>query len=606
MALVVTGLSGRTYDDDDLEFATVISGRVALALDNAGLFSELESLEAQLGAALNSLAEAVTIQNTRGELVYANDAAARALGFASPEELLSTPPQGIVARFESYNEDGTPLRIDEIPGRKALAGEEPEPLLVRVINRETGEERWRVTKATAVRDPDGRPTLAVNVIEDVTDVKRAELAQRFLAEAGAILSSSLDYEETLAAVARLAVPELADWCTVSMPDERGFLRTVAVAHVDPARVRFAREYNERYPVRVTDPDASARVLRDGVSQVVNEIPDELLVQAIEDPEQLEALRSLAIRAVVIVPMQTPAGVIGVISFVSAESGRVFTERDVELAEELGRRAGSAVENARLYSERSHIARTLQAGLLPDELPDVPGFGLAALYRPAGEENLVGGDFYDAFETPAGWMLVVGDVTGRGAEAASLTAEARHTLRTAGALIGDPVAAVEQLNRSLAAKRAVSLCTVAVMLLHERDGTTVAELVCAGHPLPLLVRGGEVRPAGATGPVVGAWPDSSFTATEIDVDPGDLMIFYTDGVTDARGAVERFGDERLSATVRTAASAPEAVAAVEAALQAFEIAPQSDDTAVVAVQRLPEPVAGASGRGGLELAPEAVD
>ena len=144
------------------------------------------------------------------------------------------------------------------------------------------------------------------------------------------------------------------------------------------------------------------------------------------------------RAVMMVPMVAGGRVIGVISFVSAESGRRFAQADLELAEELGRRAGTAVENARLYRERSHIAATLQRGLLPEELPAIPGLRLASLYRPAGEENLVGGDFYDAFPTAAGWMLLVGDVTGRGAEAAALTGQARHTLRTAGMLLGDPV------------------------------------------------------------------------------------------------------------------------------------------------------------------------
>jgi PAS domain S-box-containing protein len=605
MALMVTSTSGRSYDGDDLEFAKVLGGRVALALDNAGLFGELESLEAQQSAVLGSLAEAVTVQNARGELVYANEAAARALGFATPEELLATPAIEIMDDFESFHEDGSAVGMDDLPGRQALRGEQADPLLVRAINRKTGEERWRLVKATAVRDHAGKPRLAVNVIEDVTDVKRAELGQRFLAQAGELLSSSLDYEETLAQVARLAVPELADWCGVSIPDERGYLRSVAVAHVDPDRVRFAREYNARYPARVDAPAGAARVLRDGVAQVVNEIPEDMLEQAVPDPEQLAALRSLGMRAVMIVPMVARGGPIGVITFVSAESGRIFTQADLDLAEELGRRAGTAVDNARLYSERSHIARTLQAGLLPEALPDIPGFSLAALYRPAGEENLVGGDFYDAFKTRAGWMIVVGDVTGRGAEAAALTAEARHTLRTAGTLVGDPAAAIAELNRSLAGKSHVSICTVVVTLLSETDAGMTATVVCAGHPLPLLKRGGEVTAVGGAGPIVGAWRDSSWFGEAFQLEPSDVLVFYTDGVTDARGPEDRFGDRRLQAAVRDASDAATAVAAVDLALQEFELAAQTDDTAVVAVQRLPEPVRPAPGVPNAEGDAEAV-
>jgi PAS domain S-box-containing protein len=588
MALIVTSRSGRRYDREDLEFGEILSGRVALALDNAGLFSELEALEAQQTAALGSLAEAVTMQNARGELVYANEAAARAFGFRSAQELLATPLEQLNDAYESYNEDGSPLRSEQLPSRQVLAGEPASPLTIRAIHRATGEERWRIIKTTAVADDGGVPRLAVNVIEDVTEVKRAELAQRFLARAGELLSSSLDYEETLAQVTRLAVPELADWCGVSLPDDHGYLRSVAVAHVDPTMVRFAQDYNQRYPTKTSDPAGAAQVVRDGESQVVNEITDALLEQAIADPEQLDAIRTLGMRAVMIVPIVAAGGVVGTINFVSAESGRTFTPADVALAEEIGRRAGTAIENARLYTERSYVAHTLQASLLPDELPRIPRFEVASLYRPAGEASFVGGDFYDAFETAAGWMLVVGDVTGRGVEAAALTAQARHTVRAVGALLADPAAAIDRLNRTLAAKPQLSICTVAIVLLTETEAAATATVVCAGHPRPLLVRDGAVRPVGSGGPMVGAWQDSVWESERFELEPNDLLVLYTDGVTDARAGAERFSDERLIAAVRDAADADDAVARVLAAVEAFERGPQADDTALVVARRLARP------------------
>ena len=162
-----------------------------------------------------------------------------------------------------------------------------------------------------MRDADGRVQLAVNVIEDVTEVKRAEQAQRLLAQAGQVLASSLDYEETLAQVAHLAIGELADWCGVTLPGERGMLRSVAVAHVDPDKVRFAHELNERFPQRIDEPGGAADVLRTGTSQVVNEISDELLEQSVADPEQLEPIRELGMRAAMIVPMVAGGRTIGV-------------------------------------------------------------------------------------------------------------------------------------------------------------------------------------------------------------------------------------------------------------------------------------------------------
>ena len=235
------------YGPDDLQLAQLIAGRVGLALHNAGLFAELESLQARLTTALDTLAEAVTIQDDRGKLVYANHAAAAALGFTSAADLLATPPREIADGYESFHADGRPLRLEELPGRAVLKGGTPEPILVRAINRRTGEERWRVVKASAVPAREGERRLAVNVIEDVTEVKRAELAERFLAQASAVLASALEYEQTLARIAQLAVPRLADWCSVALPDEHGQLVTVALAHSDPAKVAFARDYQERYP-----------------------------------------------------------------------------------------------------------------------------------------------------------------------------------------------------------------------------------------------------------------------------------------------------------------------------------------------------------------------
>jgi serine phosphatase RsbU (regulator of sigma subunit) len=460
-----------------------------------------------------------------------------------------------------------------------LRGEEAEPMLVRAVDRRTGEERWRLVKATSVPVREGEPRLAVTVIEDVTEVKRGELGQRFLARAGAMLASALDYEKTLAQVADLAVPRLADWCSVTLP-AGDWLRSVAVAHTDPAKVAYAERYQERYPTSLDEPTGAPQVLRDGVSQVINAVDDALLEAAVPDPVQRAELAALGIRAAMIVPMVSAGHVIGVISLVSAESGRTFTQADLELAEELGRRAGTAVENARLYAERSHIAATLQRGLLPDELPAIDGLELASLYRPAGDENLVGGDFYDAFPTPSGWMLLIGDVTGRGAEAAALTGQARHTLRTAGMLLGDPAAALEQLNRALAQRTELTPATVA--LVHVAPDVAAASVRCAGHPQPLLIRDGEPRAVGHFGPMLGAWPDSTWKPEEIALRAGDVLVLYSDGVTDTVGAAERFGEARLLEALRGVRDAGEAVFAVDAALNAFQRGPQADDTAVLAL------------------------
>ncbi len=585
LTLITTAHSGRRFDAEDLEFAKVLSGRAALALDNAGLFSELETIEAQLTAALSTLAEAVTVQHAEGALIYANEAAARMLGYDSPNAVLATPVARLFSAFETTNEDGSPLRAEDLPGRRVLSGLEPTPLVVRSIERATGEETWRMTKASGVYDRDGKVKLVVNVIEDITEVKRAEMAQRLLARAGELLGSSLDYERTLQQVAELAVPQLADWCTVALPDGQGFIRTVAVAHADAEKMAFAARLAGRYPQPQDSATGTAAVIRDGVSSCVNEITDDMLQLAARDDEHLALLRGVGMRAALTVPMSAAGTAVGAMSLISAESARRFSPADVELAEELARRAGSAVENARLYTERSHIARTLQTELLPGRLPEMPGWRVATLYRPAGDENWVGGDFYDAFEVRGGWLAIVGDVAGRGAEAAALTGLARHTLRTAAKLLDDPLDAVGTLNAELRARAQMSLCSVAAVLLREDDGRATAEIVCAGHPLPLLARAGGAEQVGRFSPMLGAYAVESWHRTIVELEPGDVLVLYTDGVFDAVGEGGRFGEDRLRSTVAGVVDAHGAVARIDRALTAFAVADQADDTAVLAVERL---------------------
>jgi serine phosphatase RsbU (regulator of sigma subunit) len=245
----------------------------------------------------------------------------------------------------------------------------------------------------------------------------------------------------------------------------------------------------------------------------------------------------------------------------------------------------ALENARLASERAEIASTLQRGLLPPPLPEIEGWSAAALYRPAGSENDVGGDFYDAFRLEAGWMLVIGDVTGRGASAAAITAQARYTLRTAAAITSDPLVALAALNRALLSGAEPALCSVATITL--RDSTShVAELAVAGHPPPLLVGSERVTEAAGTGPVLGAFADASWALDACRVEDGEQLIVFTDGVTEAMGPTGRFGDERLHEMLVGTDSPGATVQRVEAALEKFTRGSLTDDAAILAVTPAP--------------------
>ncbi|MBE9159968.1 PAS domain S-box protein [Nodosilinea sp. LEGE 06152] len=197
-------------------------------------------------------------------------------------------------------------------------------------------------------DSDQRVERLLAYVVDVTEQVKLEHAQRFLAESSAVLASSLDYQTTLEQVARLTVPELADWCTVHIAEESGAIDQIAVAHIDPAKLEWAYQIRDKYPLDTEAERGAALTLRTGQPDLVPEIPDELLVHAAKDPEHLEILRQVGFSSVMTVPLCSQDRIIGVISFISAESGRRYTTADLQLAEELAHRASLAIENAQLY------------------------------------------------------------------------------------------------------------------------------------------------------------------------------------------------------------------------------------------------------------------
>jgi PAS domain S-box-containing protein len=546
--------------------------------------AELAATREQLERVLANLTEAVTVTDGNRRMRYANQAAADILGCTTPAELMAQPLGAIAAQWDSTHEDGRPLTAEDVPSFKVVNGLSAEPLLTKIIHRESGEQRWRLVKAAPLEGPGGE-LMAVSVIEDVTEAKEAELHQRFLAEAGEALASSLDYEETLQRVARLTVPDLADWCAVDVLDAAGRPHLVAVAHVDPEKVAFARDFRRRYPPDPRDDRGFNKVVRTGEPELYPVIPDELLEQTIDDPKQLAAIRDIGMRSVMIVPMSVAGRAIGAISFISAESGRSFDEDDLAFAGELARRAAVAVENARLYTERALAALTLQQTLLPDRLPSVPGWHLASSYAAGDTATDVGGDFYDVITLDGGLMAIVGDVTGKGVAAAALTSLARYTLATAARFDPSPPAVVALLNEVLVARAELSLVTVACAHFVPTASGATMHLTAAGHPSPVLVRADHPPTIiGAPGLLLGMSGHAQWSQTVVELAPGDAILFYTDGVTDTPSGTERFGEQRLLDAVSGPAVDPATmIERVQSALHAFQVGDVVDDRAMLALQ-----------------------
>jgi PAS domain S-box-containing protein len=534
---------------------------------------------------LEALGEAVTIRAPDNTIIYANAAARAGMGFITVEDLRNRSPRAVMEEYIVTDEQGEPLDMDDLPSVRLLRGEPAPPLLLHSISRATGEVAWRLLKATALRDAHGEIVAAVTVIEDMTAVKQAEQRARVLAESGRLLVSSLDYEQTLQNVAEVAVPALADWCVVDLIGDDLRRQTMATAHRDPAKRGLARRLREMEPDELDPGRALTRVLQSGVPELYSHLSDEQLAEAATSEEELELLRALELRSVAIVPMRVPQRILGVMTLVTAESMRTLTAEDLDVAEQLGRRAALAVENARLHTALADVASTLQRDLLPDELPDVPGWDLAALYKPAGASMRVdvGGDFYEVFATDAGWTALIGDVTGKGVRAAAMTALMRHGARFASRLEPEPAAILARLNEFLRQRAGDAMCTA--LCVQFRADHVVAS--SAGHPPALIVaRDREIREEPATGPLLGAFASAVWPEQTIDVSPDELILLYTDGVTETAGRSERFGSERLRALLAKHASAtPTAlIASLEAALDAFGTEAGRDDIAALALRR----------------------
>lgn len=586
--VLAVGPSGRRYGQEDHRFARTVGSRAALAIENARLMEELRDAEQRMQAIVGSLADAVTIRDMSGRLVYANHAALESMGFSTLEEFRESDPEALFDGYAVTGESGAPLRMEDLPSVRLLRGEDPTPLLLRYIEHQSGEEYWRLLKATPLYDADGKLEASVTIIEDVSAAKRTELQNNFLARASEILASSLDYEETLRNVAWLAVPEIADWCAVDLIDEHGRRQQVVAAHPDPEKLALAERLREFEGDQTQPPEGTREVLRTGRSELYPEITDQMLEAAAQSAAHLELIRELQMRSVLIVPLPAGARIIGSMTLVMAESGRRFTDEDLQFAEQLAARAAVAVENSRLYTRRSQIATTLQQSLLPEALPEIAGWEIAALYRPASAagEVEVGGDFYDAFQSESGWIMLVGDVTGKGVEAAAMTSLVRYGARFVGEHLPEPARILARLDEALRQQPALSLCS-ALCLRIEDDQITLAS---AGHPLPILVTDDGLRRIGTAGPVLGAFADAQWPTEEVLLRQNDVILMYTDGVTDTVGEAGRFGEQRLEQTMADCGplAAGELLNCLEKALSEFQTGPQADDTAALALRLAMEP------------------
>ncbi|HEX2388013.1 MAG TPA: SpoIIE family protein phosphatase [Solirubrobacterales bacterium] len=571
---LIQAWSGRRHDEEDVRFSQVLADRIALTLDNAGLFSDLESVELRMDTVMGVLDEPVTITERGGRLIFANQAAVELADRSSLHELLD--PEPAETEFDIYDEEGKLLGRGMLPWQ---VSELERDQIIRMIHAGHGEESWLRVRSRAMPAVDNRPIYTVSAFEDVTEMKLAEFAQSVFASTGELLSTSTDPQMMLRRLVRLLTPRLADVCAVLVPGAGGTFELAAIADIDAERERLLTAVIGENPLHPEGP---------GMPEMLES--REPIVYAAADPsgwpeaaaDLAVGLDALGLGAVMGQPLRNGSRLIGIIGFGNRTDRRAFTALEQRVALQISERIALAIDNARIASERSEIAATLQNGLRPAPLPAIAGWSVSALYSPAGAENRAGGDFYDLHRIEGGWMVVIGDVTGHGARAASLTALARYTLRAASSLTGDPRQALAQLNSALLNRPGTALCSVAAFTL-DQPARGKVRVAVAGHPPPLVIHGHETHEVEPAGPILGAFEDTSWEIETLALDPGDQLLVYTDGVVEARGSGGRFGEDRLSRCIGDAEDPEEAIGRIRKELADFAGGDLEDDAAALAVR-----------------------
>ncbi|MEU4659316.1 SpoIIE family protein phosphatase [Streptomyces sp. NPDC023723] len=483
-----------------------------------------------------------------------------------------------------------PLKVEgRLTGSLGVAAE--------AAGRYTNEEALRLQFAA------DRIALAVESarLGELERLRRGSLS--FLVEASDLLAGTLDRDQTLALMAQMTVPTLATWCAVyTIADQASEPYLSYVLHEDEELIDGIKSLLAKVSPPDPVPTPGARVWT---------IPAEIAHQAaLRSSMRSLGLSSTPTRQVtpgigptlataaavggetVVLPLVARNRVIGMLTL-GKPTDEHFRQEILELAEDLSRRAALALDNARLYSERTAISQALQRSLLPPELLRIQGVEVEVIYRAAGEGNEVGGDFYDLFTIRDGvYGFAIGDVCGTGPNAAAVTGLARHALRLLAREGLSGPAVLERLNSAILDEGARSrfLTLLYGEMRPLEDGSAELKVVCAGHPLPLRLRqDGTVEPAAEPQPLLGVIEDLELYEQTVTLDPGDVLLCVTDGVTERREGTRMLGDDGLAdvLTTCTGLTAGAVAARIMRAVERFASDAPSDDMAILAM-RVPEP------------------
>jgi hypothetical protein len=419
----------------------------------------------------------------------------------------------------------------------------------------------------------------------------AEVRSRLhlLLEAGVAMAASLDVRSVLSALTGAAARRICDYSVAFVTGPDGRVVDAVGAHRDPARFGMVeRMARARLPDPEDPSSIVARVLASGEAVMIPRVPPGELEKIMAPGEQRTLARELGLESVIVVPLVARGRSLGALSLVRDEDSPPFDEEDLSLAGMLAARGGLAVDNARLYADRDHVAETLRRSLLPPETPEVDWLQIGGRYVPAADGTQVGGDFYDVFPAEDGrWLAVIGDIVGKGAEAAAMMGLARYTIRTAAMSEAHPSRILETLNQAILRQTDDQrFCTACCVRLVRNGSGARVTIASGGHPLPLVLHAdGSTEPAGAPGSIIGVFDDAGYSDRVVDLSVGDALVLYTDGVTDERRDDEPFGEERLRDLLRGlgGASAQPIADGIVEAIEGFSTGRQRDDIALLVIR-----------------------
>lgn len=419
------------------------------------------------------------------------------------------------------------------------------------------------------------------------EAELAELRLGVLAEASSVLSSALDPGAALDRLAHLVIPRLADWCALDILNDEGSVRRVAVTSTDSGEMDLVNSWEGQAPLEPGRDSPLGVVRREGGPVLFKEVTGQALAAGPADPEQSGSYRMLPIRSALVVPLPGRDHLLGALTMAWAGSERRFDEADLPMAADLGRRAGLALENARLYQEKRNAAETLQAALLPDGLPQIPGLTTAVRYVAASSGAEVGGDWYEVMMLGDGQVgIAVGDAVGHGIEAAAIMGTVRNALRALAWSGTDPGEVIQRLDEFVHGVEPTHLATVVYATFHPASRSL--RWVNAGHPPPLLVGPGpsvEFLQSGHRTMIgIGLGGDE---VGELVLPPGATLVFYTDGLIEDRQSSLEEGLDRLAKTA-AAHFDDEPDVLLDKILQSLAAQPHLEDDVAVLAARVHHP------------------